>query len=519
VFYALFAIVVIGTFTASLKGGPRRAVAIGWIGAAFLMPYWLQIGLGSLLIDIRTGAVLVVLALLLLKPVPGTSRITLADVLIAGIVFAQIVSQYEAGSFRPLTLPEICRKWVGPYLMGRTLLSSTGDISRNISGIARIIAVLSVLAVGECFLQINFLNTALGRTFGLLEAGEGYRWGLKRAHVTFDHPIFFGMALVLLLPWAIEAARLSRAGEGPRWWRYLPFAMAGALFATVSRGPQIAAIATTGIYLFFRIPKLRIPFLVLAIGGGFAVTTFKDELVELLAVVAGEKSADTEIRLIFIEGEEVEYTGTNHRVLLFRVYDAAMSKAGLFGFGTELKGVEVEEHLAQRFSSIDCHYLLFYLQHGKFAIAAFLILTLSILLNLTRIAFRRDLPQAALAAGLCGALLSVAVLLMSVWFSPDFAGIWLFSAGLAGRLHLLTSEPKESDALALTAPAALEAALPQPARSAAPERVSPATAAAMVTVVRTRRGYTPVRIAHADEFESISADPPLRLFTTEPESR
>lgn len=445
VFYALFAIVVLSALTAGLKGGPRRAVAIGWIGAAFLMPYWLQIGMGSLLIDIRSGAVIAVLLLMVISPVPGTFRLTLADALIAGIVLAQVVSQYEAGAFRPLTLPEICRKWVGPYLMGRTLLSSTEDIRRNISGIARIIAVLSVFAIGECFIQINFLNTALGRTFGLLEAGEGYRWGLKRAHVTFDHPIFFGMALVLLLPWAIEAARLSRAGEGPRWWRWLPLAMAGALFATVSRGPQIAGIATTGIYLFFRVPKLRIPFLVLAIGGGVVVTTFKDELVELLAVVAGEKSADTEVRIILIEGEEVEYTGTNHRVLLFKVYDDAMSKAGLFGFGTELKGVEVEEHLAQRFSSIDCHYLLFYLQHGKFAILAFLILTVSIILNLARIAFRRDLTQAALAAGLCGALLSVAVLLMSVWFSPDFAGIWLFSAGLAGRLHLLTIETHSKD--------------------------------------------------------------------------
>ncbi|MFO0822175.1 MAG: hypothetical protein U0792_03490 [Gemmataceae bacterium] len=436
-FFALAALVFFVTLTAGQRGGPRRAVAVGWVGAAFLVPYWLQYGVGSMLIDLRTVAMCAVVILLISSPPKNTFRLTLADLLVIFLVLVQVVSQYHAGSFRPLTLPEICRKWVGPYLMGRTLLGSTDDIRDNISGIAKVIAVLTVLAVAECFLQINFVNKALGRTFSLLEAGEGYRWGLKRAHVTFDHPIFFGMGLVLLLPWAIEAARLAREGQGPAWWKYLPWAMAAALFSTVSRGPQIAGIATAGIYLFFRIPRLRIPFALVAICGGLMITAFKEELVDLLAVVAGEKSAEAEVRIIKIDGEDVEYTGTNHRVLLFRVYADAIDKAGFFGSGSELKGVEVEEHLSQRFSSIDCHYLLFYLQHGKAAIAAFLILTAGILLILGRLAFRRDLQQSALAAGLFGALLSVAVLLVSVWFSPDFSAIWLFSAGLAGRLHLL----------------------------------------------------------------------------------
>jgi hypothetical protein len=350
------------------------------------------------------------------------------------LILAQVLSVSQTSGLRPLTIPEILRKGFAPYLMGRLLLSDVADIRPNTAGIAKVILGLSALAAFECFVQMNVLNTILGRRFGLLEAGEGYRWGLKRAHVTFDHPIFFGMGLVLLLPWAMQAARFARTGAGPKWWRLLPAVLAAALVATVSRGPQMAAIATAGIYFFFRFRRIRIPLLILVVVLGGTAVTFKDELVEGLSLIAGEKPADGDVRVITIDGEEYEYSGTNHRVLLFKVYDRPAREAGAFGYGPEMKGVEIEEQLVMRFASIDCHYLLFTLQYGYLGIGAFLILTLGTLLNLTLVAWRTELPQSALAAGLCGALLSVAVLLMSVWFSPDFAGVWLFSAGLAAGL-------------------------------------------------------------------------------------
>lgn len=253
------------------------------------------------------------------------------------------------------------------------------------------------------------------------------------------------MGLVLLLPWALEAGRRAKAGDGPRWWRALPWLVAAALFATVSRGPQLAGMATAAVYLFFRAPRLRVPMLVVALGGGLGGYAAKDQIVDALAVVAGEKGKDAAPTLITIDGEEVEYTGTNHRVLLFRVYDDAVKRAGPVGYGSDLRGVELEESIAQRFESINCHYLLFYLQTGYLGLGAFLILTAGILPNLGRLAFRRTSPLSGLAAGLFGALLAVAVMLMSVWFSPDFAGVWLFSAGVAGRLPLLARSPAAAE--------------------------------------------------------------------------
>ena len=472
-FYLLFGTVFLVTLAVGRKDGPRRAVAFGWLGTAFLLPFWLQSGVGSMTLDLRTAAVAGVLVAVAAAPTALGLRLCLADALIALVVLAQVAAQHQAGGLRPLTVPEIARKWVGPYLMGRLLLGSPGDIPALLPVLARLMVGLSAYAAGECFLKVNFLNVALGKTYALLEQGEGYRWGLKRAHATFDHPIFFGMGLVLLLPWALEGARLARAGDGPRWWRWLPAAIAAALFATVSRGPQLAGMACAGIYLFYRVPRVRLPIVLAVVLGGATVVTFKDEVIELLAVVAGEKAHDTAPRIIMIEGEEVEYTGTNHRVLLFRVYDDAIRRVGMFGYGTELKGIELEESIAQRFASIDCHYLLFLLQAGYVGIGSFLILTLATLLKLGRLAFRRELPHAALGAGLFGALLAVAVLLVSVWFSPDFAGVWLFSAGVAASLLSFPTQPTE-----------------QPV---APPRVVPATAAGAADCPRHAPVSAPLR--------------------------
>ncbi len=465
-FFPLFAIVFVGVFGTGMARGLRRAVVAGWLPAAVMLPVWLTAGVGSLTLDLRTAAGLAVVAVAILNPPRGgLGRFSYADLLVLGVVLVAAVSQNAAGILRPLTVPELARKWLLPYLMGRWLLGSTGELPKAVGVVAKVVLALAAYAVAEAFTKVNGVNAALGKTYGLLEQGEGYRWGLKRAHGTFDHPIFFGMALVLLLPWALEAGRMARAGAaGSRWWwALLPKAAAVALFCTVSRGPQLAGMATYAFYLFFTRPRLRVPLAVAAVVLGTLGFEARDGVMALLGKAAGEKSED--VSLIAIDGEQVEYTGTQHRVLLFRVYAKAIENAGLFGFGSELKGVELEESIAQRFSSVDCHYVLFYLQHGYLGVGAFLILTVGILINLLRTALRTDLPQSGLAAGLFGALLSVAVLLMTCWLSPDFAAVWLFSAGLASRLPSLVRTPHA--AVSKRSPAApASAAEPKPVRVA-----------------------------------------------------
>ncbi|MFO0875785.1 MAG: O-antigen ligase family protein [Gemmataceae bacterium] len=435
-FYPLFVGLIAWILYLATTRGAREALWLGWLPAMMLLPAWITTRSGALVIDLRTGAALaVLLGFLISGETRYFHRFVLGDLLMLGLVATMIISQYQVGPFTPLTGPEMVRRWMLPYLMGRLFLADARDVDRVVPIIARLLLILSLLAIFESVSKVNPVNRILGKTYGLLEQGEGYRMGLKRAQGTLDHPIFFGMMLVMIFPWAVEAWRRGRRGLGPKWWRWLPLFTGGALFCTVSRGPQIAGIFTFLATIFFRRPAWRLPLLggVLLLGGLAYVN--KALLLEISAHMSGE--AHMEQRIITIDDEEVEYSGTNHRVLLFKVYREAIARTGWFGYGYSLRNVPIDPEQADRFGSIDNHYLLFLLQHGWSAILAFLSLGICSVIYLMRAGWRPDLPQAGIAGSLSGAMAAVLVLLMSVWFSPDFGGVWLFNAGLASALHAL----------------------------------------------------------------------------------
>ena len=174
-FFPLFLAVFGWTVTAGLRDGTSRAVAVGWLPAAWLLPVWMTAGVGSLVLDLRTAAGFAVVLVALAKG--PRLRPTLPDFLILAVILTQVVSQYHAGSLRPLTIPEVARKWFLPYFAGRMLIGSVADIRTVTPLFARVIIGLTLLALVECFSKINPINTLLGKTYGLLEQGEGYRWG------------------------------------------------------------------------------------------------------------------------------------------------------------------------------------------------------------------------------------------------------------------------------------------------------------------------------------------------------
>ena len=441
-FFAFALPLAVGILLTAFARGGRSALRGGWFVAILLFPVWLTFQAGSLLIDLRAiAAACGLLGLVVGRIDEGESRsmprfrLLPADILVVVLVLIQAYSQLRIDRFGPLTGPEIARKWMAPYVVGRLFLGSLRDLDRVFPLACKLFMALSVLALVEAVAKVNLLNRALGKTYGLLEQGEGYRWGLKRAQGPLDHPIFFGMVLVLLLPWAIEASNRAWKRQAPRWWLLLAPAMGGAILVTVSRGAQIAAAITLFVTVFFQNPRWRIAIVLLAIFGGIGAVAGKELLGDALSKWAGENHEET--RLIIINDEEVEYTGTNHRILLFKAYEKAIAETGLFGYGYELSGIELEESIAQRFGSIDDHYILFLLQHGYAALAAFLILACLSIFDLGVIAWDMEHPAACFAGALCGAMIAVTISLLSVWFAPDFGMIWLFCAGLASNLRTL----------------------------------------------------------------------------------
>jgi hypothetical protein len=443
-FFALFG----WTIAEATRRGAREALWRSWLLTLLVLPSWLVAQSGALTYDLRTASELAVLIGFALSPPKDgpPARFLLADLLAIGLSSSIIISQYQVGHFGPLAGPDIVRKWLLPYLMGRFFLGSAADIGRVLPIFARMVAWMSVLAMVEAVVKFNIINKVLGKTFSLLEEGEGYRWGMKRAQGNLEHPIFFGMLLVMIFPWTVEAFRRARQGRGPRWWRYLPLLIGGALFATVSRGPQIAALFTFAATVFFRKKRWRLPILAGGLALAVSVYVLKEQAVDGLSQMAGEKGGEP--ILIVLDGEEVEYTGTNHRILLFSVYRDTFHRLGLFGYGAELRGINLEEDIAQRFGSIDNHYMLFLLQYGYVSEGIFLALALCTAYYLGRAGWKGGPAPSGLAGSLCGAMLAVAVLLVSVWFAPDFGTAWLFCAGLASNIRTLAPEaaPEEKDA-------------------------------------------------------------------------
>jgi O-antigen ligase len=163
-----------------------------------------------------------------------------------------------------------------------------------------------------------------------------------------------------------------------------------------------------------------------------------DQVVDFLQRWSGETPST-----ILIDGEPVRYTGTTHRLLQVRVYAEAVAHAGWLGYGSTALDAQqttipyVDEELRQMFSSIDNHFLQFTLQCGFLGIGLFVVLCGASIAYAWQAVKGCDGVSKMLSAAVGGALLSVTLLVSSVWLATDFRFLLLSIMGLAGGLKLL----------------------------------------------------------------------------------
>ena len=426
-------ILVYMILVASREGG-GAALRKSFILVALLGPTWMTYNLRSIRLDFRIVQAVLAIAILLAFPPkrPLVFRLSLTDVLVLARFFSLCISQYLSGALAPLTAFDIAGTWLSTYVVGRVFVQSPEDLKELGRVAAGMLAVVCVLALVEALSKMNPVNTLLGKRFGILESGEGYRWGMKRAQGNVSHPIYNGFQLILFLPFALQLVREGWQWESKRWLALLsPLFLGITIFVTVSRGAQLGYCIAAGFAVFLLKPRLRIPLVIIAVSSAVFLYSVKDVLVEQLGKMAGENTE--EARIIMIDGEEVEYTGTKHRLLLLQVYRGPLEQAGLFGWGGALSGVQIDPELAQRFGSIDSHYVLFYLQYGRIGSYLFVAIMLTVIFNMTWVAWNPSAWQ-PWAAGIAAAFVSIGISMSSVWFAPDYAAIWLFVAGLAGNV-------------------------------------------------------------------------------------
>jgi hypothetical protein len=433
--WAAFVVGFAGTLVLMSERGYRDGMRTAWFLASLAVPGWFTVTFRSLTFDAVSGVALATLVVTFLRPFPGSqSRWVLSDLLLGAVVLAGFISDAANRMLIPGTVLDLVRTWVFPYLLGRLCLDEWDRMGRTLRLVVALAVLLSLFALVEAIIHTNLLAVATGKKWELLEKSEGFRWGLKRAQVIADHPIYFGLLMALTLPWLLAAARAALRREAPEWWVAVPVLAIAAAFITVSRSAHLAILMVLTADLFFRRAGYRLPMIVVAIAGGVCFLIFREQILDLLGAYAGEEEVGQDRVMIY--GFEYEYTGTRHRDLLSIAYQEAIEKAGWFGYGTTFPSpnMPVDPFMDRRFKSIDHHYLLHFLKYGYLGTAAFLAFALSAAWNLGREAIARDGRLSELAGGLFGAFVAVIIMVRGVALHPDFGATWLFVAGLAASM-------------------------------------------------------------------------------------
>lgn len=158
----------------------------------------------SLMIDLRLITSVALLAALVFSPrgqFPKL-RLTLTDLLVAGLFISFNVSPLLAEEYVPLGVITLARVWVLPYFFGRIAGQSPDSLDRVMPFLVSICVVLSIAGVFEAVTRINVLNHLFSHW-----AYTETRWGFLRASVNVAQPIPFGLMIVLMSPIGFEAFR------------------------------------------------------------------------------------------------------------------------------------------------------------------------------------------------------------------------------------------------------------------------------------------------------------------------
>lgn len=422
-------VVVTAVALSTLKRGRAAGLCAAWV-AVFLCPAWMERTFGAFSLTPRIIAVTVAVGgmIALVDQLKIDKRLVFTDFLVTAIAIVELIGMYYS---RELTITMVAQSigfWCVPYLFGRLVAIADQDHAQILSASVWLICILACWGLFESIVGFNPVNAALGRP----DYGASFRWGLRRAEGPLQHPIHFGNMMLMLFPWTLVAARNGFRGEGPLWWRFTPVIGFLGVFSSLSRGPLLGTFIVSGLVVFLRYPRLR-PAIINA--GLIALAI-------LLVNISGsmetlQKSSGEEQRWgaykVTIDGEEYEYTGTNHRLLQFLVFREPLMDAGWFGFGTW--GIKpkhlayVSPTLRTKFWSIDNHYILLTLRSGYLGLGLFFALGGTTLMYAVKLGLHGQ-QDALLASAMSGAVLASVILLWSVWFAPDFAFVWLTSVGL-----------------------------------------------------------------------------------------
>jgi len=413
-----------------------------WVFALLVIPVWFVSRFSSMTIDARTLCALALIIGFLMQPVAGRGVIRwyFSDLALAMVCASVAITQFVRDNTDPMMPVDKIAGLVLPYFVGRLFLRSPRDIETILPAFSVAITILGLYAFVEGLSRKNPIEIFLGRPWltgeDLLDNYDEVRWGLKRAYGPQKHPIYLGLTLAMVMPWAIEAAVRSWNKTGPWWWRLVPFPIILGIISTGSRAAQIS-VAVVLVATFFQVfRKWRWTIVLLGLLAGATFEAYRDDIIELMDTYISEKKEGVEY--VIINGVKHPYTGTLHRDLLFLVFEEAIDKNDWLGYGANtMDKIPTDPDMDSRFKSIDNHFLLWFLQYGYLGLTLFAIFAISIVCNLLPpLLYGRGAPG-RLAGGLFGAMVGSLIAMRAVWFAPDYAWVFLFCGGLSTCLSRL----------------------------------------------------------------------------------
>jgi O-Antigen ligase len=437
---AVFLIVgVVGYFH-----GPRFAVGVGAI-LSMALPQWIHYE--HLPQDFRLVVAigLVCLGYYCLHPkAEYRTSLTWVDYTFIAFVLTGVVSDFWNDGVRLWVVVSAYGEWFVPFLLGRLSFCQAKEM-RWLASIAMFVAIfLSIAAIIESSIRVNLFELMFGnRPSDLPKYLPRFRW--QRAFGPTENPIFLGTLLVILFPWTIFVA-LRSVPIGKFW----PIPMIAIHFlgilATVSRAPvlSVAIIPIVMCYLLWSRWRVSIAgvAIVLSILSILNWSLLKKELIDL----GGERVRSTG-EMITVDGQTIEYSNVDHRFLLWKVYWKAIEGAGALGYGTEQTATfppnvpmdgRSDLKALENLWCIDNQFLLLLLRFGFCGMLLWIGLLAVTAATFGKLS-QRPSEISMLYCILCGTIVSIGFIQMTVWMPMDYGFALTWTIGLAAGASALPS--------------------------------------------------------------------------------
>jgi hypothetical protein len=423
-----------------VRQGPTQALG-AVVLLSLVIPVWARIVVFGIPFTVQSSiTALAAIAFAVHPRAKILTPLTVLDCCVALLWAVQVASDLLTEGWKLQTPVLAYGEWALPYVAGRYCIRSRRDLELIAPWACGVLAVLAVTAILESTMAVNLFEELFGiRPDNDLSHRMAQRFGFKRAFGPTLHGIFLGMILVTLFPWVLSLWQQSADWNGRLRAAGLSLVVVLGILATVSRTPLVCLLLTLGIVaawksLMARWILLGVLFIVLG--------TFLWSPEQFTDAVARNTGGGDRLRIIEVDGEAAEFSGSRLRLLVFQVYGRSMRNAGLLGFGTkrataippEIPYLEGKADLKTRMNVIDNGYVLMTLRSGWLGVLSFSLLFVTAIL--TAFSLHLDRPDQILPLAAGSALLTIAVpgfLLVRNNYDYVFPALWLIGviSGLA----------------------------------------------------------------------------------------